>query len=434
MSQTKIYSNRCWVNNCLQPATVIIHDGVIQSVDLSKHLDAEDYGDLVMMPGVIDAHVHINQPGRTEWEGFETATKAAAAGGITMLADMPLNSSPVTTSVSALHDKIKASNGLLSVNVGFYGGIVPGNKDQIIPLAEAGVIGFKCFLVHSGIDEFPNVSEKDLEQALPLIAKTGLPLLVHCEIEGNVPLIQDVTSYKSYLASRPGSWEKDAVEMMIQLCRKYKCRVHIVHVSYAGTLDIIKMAKAEGLPITAETCPHYIFFNSEEIPDANTLYKCAPPIRDKKNNNLLKQALKEGTLDFIASDHSPAPPDIKEINTGNLQKAWGGIAGLQFLLSSSWSALKEELSLEQFIPLLTSHPASFLSLKNQGTIKPGYAANLVLWNPEKKFLIDSSKVYHRYPISPYVGPYLFGEVAVTFLNGNKVFDNEVFSLGGGKAL
>lgn len=421
----KIYSERCWVEGKLQPATVCFKNGIITEIHFTKLMDAEDVGNAVLMPGVIDAHVHINEPGRTEWEGFDTATQAAAAGGITTIIDMPLNASPVTTTVKAFNEKLEASKNKLNINVGFYGGLVPGNKNELEALMQSGVLGIKCFLTHSGIDEFPNVSEKEIDEAMPIIAKYKLPLLAHCEIyeeavENN--LAKYPTNYRAYLASRPKKWENDAIHLMIKLCRKNKCAVHIVHVSSAEALPVIAAAKAEGLPLTAETCPHYFYFNAETIPDKNTLYKCAPPIREKKNNELLKQALANGVLDFITTDHSPAPPDIKEIESGNLQKAWGGIAGLQFLLSSGWAALKQEITLEKFIPLLTEHPAAFLKIENRkGKIKAGHDADFVIWIPEEEFKINQEDILHRHKLSPYTGRQLWGKVQQTIVNGITIY-------------
>ena len=374
MSETEsICSTRCWLEGKLQPATISFAEGVITSIVLHKTADVEDMGNATIMPGVIDAHVHVNEPGRTEWEGFDTATKAAAAGGITTIIDMPLNASPVTTTLAAFNQKMEATTNKLHVNVGFYGGLVPTNINDLEDLMQAGVLGIKCFLVHSGIDEFPNVGEVEMKQALPIIAKYKIPLLAHCEIDetqAHSDLAEHPTSYQSYLASRPKAWENEAIDLMIDLCTKHQTPVHIVHVSSAEALPTIAKAKAAGLPLTAETCPHYIFFEAEQIPDANTLYKCAPPIREKANNQLLKAALANGTLNFIATDHSPAPPAIKGIETGNFLKAWGGIAGLQFLLSASWTALKDNISLEKFIPLLTEHPAKFLNIDDRkGVLK-----------------------------------------------------------------
>jgi allantoinase len=425
--QRKIYSNRCWVDNKLQPATVSFENGIITAIDYKKLNDAEDCDNAILMPGIIDVHVHINEPGRTDWEGFDTATKAAAAGGITTVVDMPLNSSPVTTTLKAFNEKLNASKNKLHVNCGFYGGLIPGNTDHLAELINAGVLGIKCFLTHSGIDEFPNVTEKDLDEAMPVIAKHNIPLLVHCELfdkEVECDFENNPTSYKHFLASRPTQWENDAVDLMIKLTRKHNCRVHIVHVSSAEALSKIEKAKREGLPITAETCPHYIYFNAEDIPDAHCIYKCAPPIREKANNDLLKQALKNDILNFIATDHSPASPSIKEIESGNLKKAWGGIAGIQFLLPASWTALKEIISLEKFISLLTSGPAKFIDAKNKGGIKVGYDADLTIWNPDQKNKIVKEDILFRHKISPYIGEELFGAIQQTIVNGKPVFKNK----------
>jgi allantoinase len=424
----KIYSHRCWLDGKLQPATVCIENNLITEIHQHKTGDAEDVGDLILMPGVIDAHVHINEPGRTDWEGFDTATQAAAAGGITMIVDMPLNASPVTTTVQAFDEKLAASKNKLHVNVGFYGGLIPGNKDDLEALMQAGVLGIKCFLTHSGIDEFPNVGEKEIDAAMPIIAKYGLPLLAHCEIfskEVDNKFSDFPNSYRYYLESRPKQWENDAVDLMIKLCRKHNCKTHIVHVSSAEALIKIQKAKEEGLPLTAETCAHYIYFNAEDIPDSNSLYKCAPPIREKENNDLLKEALNNGVLDFITTDHSPAPPDIKELETGNLQKAWGGIAGLQFLLPAAWTALKDTMSIEKFIPLLTDQPAKFIQVdKRKGKLAVGYAADLIVWNPGEKFEVKPGDILHRYNCSPYNGQHLFGTVQQTIVNGITVYQNK----------
>ena len=425
-AQQKIYSNRCWIDNKLQPATISFDNGIITGIDYKKLDGAEDCGDNILMPGIIDVHVHINEPGRTDWEGFDTATQAAAAGGVTTVVDMPLNSSPVTTTLEAFNEKLNASKNKLHVNCGFYGGFIPGNANHLEELIQAGVLGIKCFLTHSGIDEFPNVTEKELDEAMPIIEKHDIPLLVHCEIfdkEIECHFENNPTSYKHFLASRPMQWENDAIDLMIKLCRKHHCRVHIVHVSSAEALNKIEKAKQEGLQITAETCPHYIYFNAENIPDAHCVYKCAPPIREKANNDLLKQALKSGVLNFISTDHSPASPSIKEIETGNLKKAWGGIAGLQFLLPASWTALKEIISVEKFIPLLTSKPAKFINAKSKGEIKIGGDADFVTWNPEEKRTIVKEDILFRHKISPYIGEELLGTVKQTIVNGETVFQN-----------
>lgn len=428
MNKIKIYSNRCWIEGKLQPATVCIHNGLIAEIHFKKLEGAEDAGNDVLMPGILDAHVHINEPGRTDWEGFDTATRAAAAGGITTLVDMPLNASPVTTTSMAFKEKLKASESKMHVNVGFYGGLVPGNQNDLEGMMQTGVLGIKCFLTHSGIDEFPNVGEKELDEAMPVIAKYNLPLLAHCEItdkDTDGHLADFPTSYKAYLQSRPKQWENEAVDLMIKLCRRHQCKTHIVHVSSAEALSKIEKAKMDGLPITAETCAHYIFFNAEDIPDADCLYKCAPPIREKANNEELKKALQKGTLDFIATDHSPAPPAIKELQSGNLQKAWGGIAGLQFLLPASWTALKDSMSLEHFIPLLTEKPAKFLQADNRkGKLAVGYDADLVVWNPGESFEVKPEDILHRYNCSPYNGHSLYGTTSQTIVNGKTVYQHK----------
>jgi allantoinase len=292
---------------------------------------------------------------------------------------------------------------------------------------QSGVLGIKCFLTHSGIDDFPNVTEKDLDEAMPIIAKYNIPLLAHCELYDaavDSDFENHPTSYQHYLASRPKKWENDAIDLMIRMSRKHNCPVHIVHVASAEALSNIEAAKKEGLPITAETCTQYIYFNAEEIPDANCKYKCAPPIREKANNDQLKEAFVTGVLDFITTDHSPAPPSIKEIETGNLKKAWGGIAGIQFLLSGSWTAMKDIMTLEQFIPLVTSKPASFIKANLKGTIAVGKDADLVIWNPEDTSLISESDVLFRYKISPYISQSLNGVVLETIVNGETVYKNK----------
>ncbi len=428
MNHTSIYSEKCWLNGMLQSATISFAEGLITNIVSHKTHDAEDMGNAIIMPGAIDAHVHVNEPGRTEWEGFDTATQAAAAGGITTIIDMPLNASPVTTTLAAMQQKIAAVNNKLHVNVGFYGGLVPDNINHLEDLIQAGVLGIKCFLVHSGIDEFPNVGAVEMEQALPILAKYNIPLLAHCEIDkpkAHSDLAEHPTSYKSYLASRPKAWENEAVDLMIYLCSKYKTPIHIVHVSSAEALPAIAKAKANGLPLTAETCPHYLLIEAEQIPDANTLYKCAPPIREKANNQLLNNALATGTLNFIATDHSPAPPAIKEIESGNYAKAWGGIAGLQFLISASWTALKNDMTIERFIPLLTEQPAKFLNIHHRkGSIAVGFDADLVIWQPEQSFVVTTDSIFHKHKLSPYCDKTLFGKIKQTIVNGITVFRDD----------
>lgn len=447
---TARHSTRVITPSGVIEATLIIADGKITEV-LTGKVEREDVpfesvGNNVIMPGVIDAHVHINEPGRTEWEGFETATKAAAAGGTTTLIEMPLNASPVTTTAAALKLKLEAAKGKLHVNCGFYGGLIPTNIGDLDELLRSGVFGIKAFLTHSGIDEFPNVTEADLRKALPIVKKHNATLLVHCELEGvgtmhasslPTPTTDNTRSYAHYLASRPAHWETDAIALMIRLSEEFDVHVHIVHVSAAEALPLIRAAKKKaaspgrhlaGSRITAETCPHYLVFCAEEIPDGATEYKCAPPIRERANNDLLWQALKDGTLDFVATDHSPAPPDIKEQQSGDFMKAWGGIAGLQYLLPAFWTGAKERgFSLEDVARLLCEHPADFLGLKKKGRIAPGCDADLVIWDPEASFVVKKEDVQHRHKLTPYVGRKLFGVVERTVVGGNTVFGGGSFT-------
>lgn len=433
MTTSALHSTRALTPRGLIEATLILADGKIKEMLPGRvereGITFESFGDKVIMPGVIDAHVHVNEPGRTEWEGFETATKAAAAGGITTLIEMPLNASPVTTTVEALKLKLEAAIGKLHVNVGFYGGVTPSNIGDLDSLLRSGVFGIKAFLTHSGIDEFPNVTEADLRKALPILRRHNAKLLVHCELDGtNTQRATDPRSYAAYLASRPAHWETDAIALMIRLSAEFDVHVHIVHVSAAEALPLIRDAKKRGLRITAETCPHYLLFCAEEIPDGATEYKCAPPIRTRANNELLWQALKDGTLDFVATDHSPAPPEMKETRSGDFMKAWGGIAGLQFLLPAFWTGAKErDFSLEDVARLLCEHPATFLGLKQKGRIAPGCDADLVVWDPEASLVVKEEMIQHRHKLTPYVERTLLGVVERTLIAGTPVFKSDIFS-------
>ncbi len=338
-----------------RPAAVLVKDGVIKEIvsvqDVPAGIPVEDAGDLVVIPGLVDCHVHVNEPGRTEWEGFVTATKAAAAGGVTTIVDMPLNCIPVTTTLAALKEKLDAIEGLLNVDCAFWGGVVPGNHAELEKMVAHGVVGFKCFLIHSGIDDFPNATEFDLRKAMPVLARLGVPLLVHAEMETDCHESQDdpsehlkaePRSYAAFLESRPRQWENEAVKLVALLCEEFNCRVHIVHLSSSDALAIVKDAKDKELPFSAETCPHYLTFAAEEIPDGDTRFKCAPPIREKENSELLWKALKDGTIDFVVSDHSPCTPELKLMKEGDFDKAWGGIASLQFGLPAVWTFAKEK--------------------------------------------------------------------------------------------
>lgn len=441
---TAIKSDRIYTSEGIKKGFLIIREGKISSV--SSELPTGFSGSLLdathqaVLPGILDPHLHINEPGRTDWEGFETATQAAAAGGITTLIDMPLNSSPVTTDTIKLQMKIKASGNKLYVNCGFYGGVIPGNENELEDLCNSGVFGMKAFLVHSGIDEFPNTGPEELRKAMMILKEKGLPLLVHCELYEEHPgekiLSENPTSYQAYLGSHPKSWEDKAITMMIDLCRETIARLHIVHLSSADSLEQIKKAKAEGLPVTVETCPHYLFFSAEMIPDGQTVYKCAPPIREKANNDLLWKALGEGLIDFLGTDHSPAPPEIKMLEAGNFLTGWGGIAGLQFALPSVWNSASERgFTLNDLIKWFSTEPARFLGLEKQkGAISIGMDADLFIFDPETEFTPVTGDIYHRHKISPYIGHPLKGKVKATFVNGEMVFSEGKFYEKAGKVL
>lgn len=426
MSLKAIISNRTITPDGVRKAVVIIDEGKIKDIlnELpSGNFSIEEVGDNVLMPGIIDPHVHINEPGRTNWEGFDTATKAAIAGGITSLVEMPLNASPVTTTIKAFEEKLKATKGKLHTNCGFWGGIIPGNENEIEPLIEKGILGFKAFLTHSGIDEFSNVTEDDLKKAMPIIAKYDLPLLVHCELSTPIHHSLFTIHYKDYLSSRPKKWEDDAIALMIRLCEEFNCRTHIVHLSSADSIEQIKKAKQKNIPLTVETGQHYLYFNAESIKDGQTAFKCAPPIREKANNEKLWQALKDGVIDFVATDHSPAPPELKEIESGDFMKAWGGIASLQFALPVLWTAaIKNNCSLNDIAKWLCEKPAILPQLRSKGKIEIGYDADFVVWNPEEKFIVAEKNIYHKHKITPYLNEELSGVVKQTWIKGEKVFD------------
>ena len=432
MSDIAIISNRIITPDGMKKGVVLIRDGKIEDVldELPEgDIQTEDAGDHVLMAGIVDPHVHINEPGRTEWEGFDTATKAAIAGGITSLVEMPLNASPVTTTVEAFEQKLSSTKGKLHTNCGFWGGVIPGNEKDIEQLIEKGVLGFKAFLTHSGIDEFPNATEADLRKAMPFIAKHGLPLLVHCELSNpthHSPLT--TRQYSDYLASRPKKWEDDAIALMIRLCEEFNCRTHIVHLSSAESIEQIIHAKEKGLPISVETCQHYLYFNAEAIPDGRTEFKCAPPIREKENNEQLWDALKDGSIDFVATDHSPAPPAMKQPESGDFMKAWGGISSIQFALPVLWTAAKKhDCSLTDIARWLCERPAGLPGIqKTKGKIQKGYDADLVVWDPEGTFTVTESMIHHRHKITPYLGEELYGIVQQTWLKGKKVYNREGF--------
>lgn len=424
-----IRSRRVLTPEGLRTAMVMVEDGIVGDISTPRRqprsVEVIDLGDLVLMPGAVDVHVHLNEPGRTDWEGFATGTAAAAAGGVTTLADMPLNSSPVTTSLVALAHKVAAARGQLFADLAFHGGLVPGNRDEIEGMLLAGVTALKAFLVHSGIDDFPAAGETELRAALPLLARAGRPLFVHAEIDAAPgPAMEDPRSYRQWLESRPDSYETSAIELLIGLCREYRADLHVVHLASAAGLPLLRAARAEGLPITVETCPHYLTFAAEEIADGDTRFKCAPPIRSSEHREALWQAILDGGIDLVASDHSPAPPALKKVAEGDLKAAWGGIASLQLLVPAVWTGLEPRGgSLDDLSRLLAAAPAARLGLKGRkGAIVLGADADLVAFDPGAKFEVRGAELHHRHKITPYEGRVLAGVVEKTWLRGHLVYD------------
>jgi len=434
--QRSIQSRHVVTEEGTRPANVLFEDGRILAVrEYGSSSGGEDFGDLCVLPGLVDTHVHINEPGRTEWEGFATGTRAAAAGGYTCLVDMPLNSVPSTVDVAALAAKREAAAGQSLIDYAFWGGAVEGNSGELHGLAEAGVLGFKSFLIDSGVSEFAMVCERDLRLAMPVIAHCGLPLLVHAELPGPVKQAHHRlsrqapwTTYSTYLESRPDDAEVEAIELMVRLCREYRCRIHIVHLASAKALPLLKQARVEGLPITIETCPHYLYFAAETIPDGATQFKCAPPIRSAVNRERLWEALREGVIDLIATDHSPCPPALKLIDQGDFEKAWGGIASLSVALPAIWTNAKARgLTLTDVVRWMSTKPAEMARIhSSKGRIGRGMDADFVVFDPDAAIRIEQRHLHFRHPVSPYLGEELLGRVRRTYVRGQCVFNDGHF--------
>jgi allantoinase len=422
----------------LRPGAVLVDGERIRAVvgldEVPPNADKRDFGEAALLPGLVDSHVHINEPGRTEWEGFRTATLAAAAGGYTMLVDMPLNCVPATTSVAALEAKRQAAKGKCRVDWAAWGGVVHDNPEEIEPLAAAGVVGFKCFLVHPGIDEFSMVREPELRTALPHIARTGLPLLVHAELPGPVNRATEQLRsanwcrYATYLQSRPDEAELAAIRFMLSLCREYRFRLHIVHLATSLALEELRTVRVAGLPVSVETCPHYLHLEAETIADGATLCKCAPPIRERANREQLWHGLREGVIDLVATDHSPCPPAMKSMEEGSFRSAWGGIASLSTALAVMWTeAHQRGFALTDIARWMSQEPARLAGCEaRKGRIAAGYDADLVVFDPEAKFTVTADRLHHRHPVSPYLGERLRGVVRKTYLRGTVVFDDGGF--------
>jgi allantoinase len=423
----------------IRPAAILVEGEQIRAIVPRDHVPAQryeihDFGNAAILPGLVDSHVHINEPGRTDWEGFETATRAAAAGGYTMLVDMPLNCLPATTTVAALAAKRAAAQGNCRVDWAAWGGLVHGNQNDIEALASAGVPGFKCFLINPGIDGFTMVTEKQLRAALPHVARTGLPLLVHAELSAPIDRATealgkaDWSCYSTYLQSRPDDAELAAIRMLLSLCREYRFRLHIVHLSTSHALPELRAARAEGLPVSVETCPHYLHLTAETIPHGATLSKCAPPIRSRENRERLWEGLKDGTIDMVVTDHSPCPPAMKRISEGNFQTAWGGIASLSVALPLMWAeASARGFTLLDLTRWMSAEPARLAGCDaRKGRIAPGYDADLVVFDSECEFIVSDDRLHYRHPVSAYLGETLRGVVRATYLRGNPVFTDETF--------
>jgi allantoinase len=432
-------SNRIVTPEGTRPGALLIEGEEIRAIcnhsEIPSDATIHDHTHHAILPGLVDTHVHINEPGRTEWEGFRTATRAGAAGGYTTLVDMPLNCLPETTTVAALEQKRTAAQDKCFIDWAPWGGAVADNQSHILPLARAGVLGYKCFLIYPGCDGLTMIDQQQLEAALPHIAESGLPLLVHAELAGPIDAVapslmnKDWRRYETYLASRPDEAELQAIRLMIRLCRQYKFHLHIVHLSTAQALDDLQKARAEGIPITVETCPHYLHFTAEQIPNGSTLHKCAPPIRARANREQLWQALRDNIIDMIVTDHSPCPLEMKRADTGRFDQAWGGIASLSLALSIIHTeAHKRGFTLDHIARWMSQAPASLAGLSHKtGTLAPNREANFIIFDTESTFTVTSEKLHYRHPVSPYLNETLRGEVQSTWLRGEPVYHHSNFA-------
>ena len=421
-----VRSRRAVLPDGTRPAAVAVSGPSVAAVTgYGETLDSArdvDLGDLALLPGLVDTHVHVNEPGRTEWEGFATATRAAAAGGVTTICDMPLNSLPPTVSVAALTEKRAAAAGQCWVDVAFWGGAVPGNINALADLHQAGVIGFKCFLIDSGVPEFPPLEVAELRSVLGSLAALGARLIVHAEDAAEITPASGA-DFGSFVASRPPAAERRAIEKVISAAAATGGRAHIVHLSAAECVAMIAGAKAAGIQLTAETCPHYLYFTAEQVPDGATEFKCCPPIRDSANREALWRGLEAGVIDCVVSDHSPCTPELKAAPGGDFGEAWGGIASLQLGLSAVWTAARRRgRTLEDMVRWMAAAPATLASLPAKGRLAAGCDADLVAFDPDESFVVEPGRLLHRNPLTPYAGRTLTGRVRQTWLRGTALLD------------
>jgi allantoinase len=443
-----VRSRRVVTSRGTRPGAIHIRNGriigIVDFEDVPSGCPLDEASDASVLPGLVDSNVHVNEPDRpdrNDWEGFESATRAAAAGGVTTIVDMPLHGVPATTTVSALDLKRRAAEGKCFVDVGFWGGVVPDNARELAPLFEAGVLGFTCVLIASGLDEFPAVSEADLRVAMPALTQIGATLLAHAELAGPIeaalerqraqrpwfdrlPWVSRASRrYATFLESRPKAAENEAVALLIQLCREYRTRTHIVHLSSSDALAPLFHARAAHLPITAETCPHYLYFVADEIPSGATAFKCAPPIRERENREFLWAALAGGLIQMVVSGHSTPPPALKHVESGDFMKAWAGIASLQLGLSIMWTGARDRgYTLGQVVQWMCLAPARLSGLDRKGALDVGYDADLVVFDPDAEFIVEAETLVHRHRPTPYLGRRLRGSVCRTYLRGKRIYE------------
>ncbi|NUO47723.1 MAG: allantoinase AllB [Polyangiaceae bacterium] len=440
MTETIFRAHRVVLPDGIRAASIHVKDGKIARLaafdDVPQGAPVIDAGTAAILPGIVDTHVHVNEPGRTEWEGFETATRAAAAGGITTIVDMPLNSIPPATSPRGVAEKAAITEGRIAIDVGLWGGAIPenttGKSTGLREILAEGARGFKCFLLPSGVDEFPFVQTADVEAALAQLAGTGVALMVHAELPEPIDRATeelaregaDPRAYQTYLRSRPPSAEDRAALLLYELAKKTRVPIHIVHLSSAGALETLERARDEGVPLTAETAPHYLHFDAERIPDGATWFKCAPPIREKANRERLWEAVRRGSIEMIVSDHSPCIPDLKRTAEGDFMGAWGGIAGVQFSLSAIWTEAKARgFTLSDVARWMSAAPARHAGLTGKkGSIAVGADADLIIFDADASTTVEASCIEHRHKLTPYDGETLAGSVVSTYLRGERVFE------------